>query len=189
MKKTPIEPISDAYRVLNPGSVVVISVGDGDKDNLFAVTWNMPVRKNPPMAAILSGKRHHSYGFMARTGEFAINVLPAEQVDALYACGTLKGRLEPDKFTRAGLTRLEARTIGAPLVAEAVASLECRVCQVVDLGQSSLLVAQIVDACADPRHFVDGHWTFENGLRLLHHLSGQEFCVSPERVTANRAGG
>ena len=75
MDKVKIDPPSHAYRLLNPGAVVLITVGDGKKDNLFAVTWNMPVRKSPPMIAILSGKRHHSFRFVARTGEYGVNVL------------------------------------------------------------------------------------------------------------------
>jgi flavin reductase (DIM6/NTAB) family NADH-FMN oxidoreductase RutF len=184
MNKAPIEPLSHAYRLLNPGSVVLVTVGDGETDNLFAVTWNMPVRKDPGMVALLSGKGHHSYPVIERTGELGINVPDASLADAVLGCGTVSGAREPDKFGRFGLTRQAAERIDAPLVTECVANLECRVCQVVDLGTSALIVAQILAAQADPRHVQGGHWTFDNGLRLLHHLSGARFCVSAESLTA-----
>ena len=38
MKKTKIAPSPNAYRLLNPGAVALISVGDGKTDNLFSVT-------------------------------------------------------------------------------------------------------------------------------------------------------
>lgn len=177
MQKLPVDLVH-AYRVVNPGCVVLVSVGDGKADNLFAVTWNMPVRQSPPMLALVSGKAHHSYGFLERTGELGVNVMPAELVDALYGCGTVSGAKEPDKWARFGLTRTPGTLIKAPLVAEAVASLECRVCQVVDLGTSALLVAQVLSAAADPRHWQDGRWSFDQGLRLLHHLTGPNFAVS-----------
>lgn len=183
MEKVDVEPLGIAYRLLNPGCVTLVTVGDGQKDNLFALTWNMPVRKDPPLAAIESGKSHYSYPFIQRTGEFGINIMDASHADALYGCGATSGRTVNDKFEKFGLTRLKAGQIKPPLVAESVASLECRVCQVVDLGASSLLIAQIVRAVASPVHFVEGNWTFENGLRLLHHLSGKRFSVAATDLT------
>jgi flavin reductase (DIM6/NTAB) family NADH-FMN oxidoreductase RutF len=96
----------------------------------------------------------------------------------------VSGAKEPDKFGRFGLTRQPATRIKAPLVTECVANLECRVCQLVDLGTSTLIVAQILAAVADTRHVQRGQWSFDNGLRLLHHLSGSRFCVSGEAITA-----
>ena len=186
MDKTPLEPLSRAYRLLNPGSVVLVSVGDGKRDNLFPVTWNMPVRDDPPMAALLCGKDHFSYPIIARTGELGLNVPDASIVDALLGCGLTSGTDVSDKFARFGLSRQAPTRISAPLVAEAVAHLECRICQVVDLGDSALLVAQVLAAAADPRHFRDGRWRFDEGLRLIHHLGGDDFCVSERAVTARR---
>jgi flavin reductase (DIM6/NTAB) family NADH-FMN oxidoreductase RutF len=177
-------PLAQAYRLLNPGCVVLVSVGDGESDNLFPVSWNMPVRKDPPLVALLSGKGHWSYRFVERTGELALNVLDASHADAVLGCGSTSGSDEPDKFGRFGLTRAPATAIDAPLVAEAVATLECRVCQVVDLGTAALLVAQVVAAAASPEHFRDGSYRFDRGLRLLHHLGGSDFAVSERVVNA-----
>jgi len=186
MKKTMIERPSDAYRLLNPGSVVLISVGDGTADNLFSVTWNMPVRRDPGMVAILSGKRHYSYPFIERTGEFAVNIPHGNIIDAVLGCGRTSGSSVPDKFARFGLTRLKAEKIKAPLVDEAVGCVECRVCQVVDLGASSLLIAQILAARAAPEHFKDGEWCFDNGLKLLHHLGGDRFAVTDRELSPRK---
>jgi len=186
MEKVNIEASPNAYRLLNPGSVVLITVGDGNKDNLFPVTWNMPVRKDPGMVAILSGKRHYSYPFIADTGEFGMNVPDISIADAVLGCGTTSGRDVEDKFSRFRLTRQKAQKIKPPLVKEAVAYLECRVCQIVDLGASSLIIGQILAAAADPRHFQEGEWNFDNGLQLIHHLGGDRFCVSDKVIKANK---
>jgi flavin reductase (DIM6/NTAB) family NADH-FMN oxidoreductase RutF len=186
MKKVNIEASPNAYRLLNPGSVVLITVGDNSKDNLFPVTWNMPVRKDPGMVAILSGKRHYSYPFITSTGEFGMNIPDISIVDAVLGCGTTSGRDVEDKFSRFGLTRQKAQKIKPPLVKEAVAHLECRVCQMVDLGASSLIIGQILAAAADPRHFQKGEWNFDNGLKLIHHLGGDRFCISDRVIIAKR---
>lgn len=180
MTKARIE-LPDTYRVLNPGCVVAVSVGDGTDDNLFALTWNMPARKNPPLMAMLSGKRHYSYPFIERTGQFGVNLLHARDVDPLLGSGSMSGHKVEDKFGLLGLTREPGEVIGAPLVAEAVACLECEVERIVDLDTSGLIIGRVVAARADTDHFRDGYWTFDNGLQLLHHLSGKRFCTS-ERV-------
>ncbi len=182
MDKIAIDPLTTAYKVLNPGCVVLVSCGDGERDNLFAVTWNMPVRKNPPLLALLSGKGHFSYPIIERTGELGINVMDAGHVDAVLGCGRTSGKTEPDKFARFELTRQRPTTITAPLVDEAIATLECRVERIVDLEVSALIIARITAAAADPRHFVDGGWSFDNGLRLLHHLTGSRFCTSEGEI-------
>lgn len=186
MKKVKIESTLNMYRLVNPGSVVLISVGNGTRDNLFAVTWNMPVRKDPGMVAILSGKRHFSYPLMMETREFGVNIPDISLVDAVYGCGTVSGFNEPDKFSRFGLTRREPEQIKAPLVEEAVAHLECRIFQVVDLAASSLIIADILTAEVAPKHFKDGHWNYANGLQLIHHLGTNRFGVSEREVVAKK---
>ena len=183
MEKRRIEPLAKAYQLINHGPVVLISVGDGKKDNLFTVAWNMPIRKEPPMVAIESGKGHYSYDFITRTGEFAINVPCARIIEKVLAAGKVSGATVDDKFGHVGLTRQAASSIKAPLVAEAVANLECRVCQILDLGVSALLIAQVVDAIVAPDVFDDKGWNFDNGLQLIHHLGGNNFSISERRVT------
>ena len=186
MNKVQIEAAPDAYKLLNPGSVVLISVGDGTADNLFAVTWNMPLRRDPGMVAILSGKRHFSYPFIESSGEFGVNVPHAGIAAAVLGCGRVSGSSEPDKFGRFGLTRQAAAAIRAPLVAEAIGSLECRVSRIVDLGQSALVLGEIVAAWADPDHFSGGEWCFDNGLQLLHHLGADRFAVTERELAVER---
>ncbi len=185
MQKSPVSP-SKAYRLLNPGPVVLVSVGDGERDNLFALTWCMPVRKEPGMVALLSGKRHHSYGFIEKTGELGINIPDASLTDAVLGCGSITGAREVDKFARFGLSRQPARKIRAPLVSEAMANLECRVVQVTDMGASALLVAQILVAQACTRRCPGGDWNFEDDLQLIHHLGGARFGVTERVIVAKR---
>lgn len=175
-------PLSQASRLINHGPCVIISVGDTVKDNLFTVAWNMPVRKEPPLVAIESGKSHYSYPFIAKTGEFGINVPCAKIAEQVMAAGKVSGEKVEDKWSHTGLTRQAPTQIKPPLVKEAVANLECRVCQVVNLGASSLLIAQVVAAVADKESFENGVWKFDNGLELLHHLGGNTFSSSKKLI-------
>jgi flavin reductase (DIM6/NTAB) family NADH-FMN oxidoreductase RutF len=183
MDKVPVA-LGQAYRLLNPGAVVLVSVGDGARDNLFAVTWNMPLDKDPGMIALLSGTDHHSWPILERTGEFGVSVPDVSLVDAVFGCGTTSGRTGLDKWARFGLTRQAPEVTRVPLVAEAVATLECRVEQIVPREGAGLVIARIVAAQASPLHFPGGAWSFEQGLQLIHHLGGDRFAVSTQVVKA-----
>jgi len=183
MDKVDIETSLKAYRLVNPGLVFLVTVGDGEKDNVFACAWNLPVRKEPGMVGILTDKGHYSYSLLTRTWEFGINIPGASLKDAVYGCGSTSGR-DVDKFSRFGLTRWKARMIAPPLIKEAVAHIECRVCQVVDMGDTVILLAHILAASVDPLHFKNSEWVFDNGLELLHHIGGNKFAVSSGVVCA-----
>jgi flavin reductase (DIM6/NTAB) family NADH-FMN oxidoreductase RutF len=176
-----IEPLSAAYRLLNPGVVVLVTVSDGVRDNVFPVSWNMPVARDPGMMALCVDKEHFSYPFIESTRELGLSVPDESLLDAVFGCGSVSGANVLDKFARFGLRRERGRVIMAPLVGDAVAGLECRVEKLVDLGDSAIVIGRVVAACARPEHFRDGSWDFDHGLRLIHHLGGDTFCVS-ERV-------
>jgi flavin reductase (DIM6/NTAB) family NADH-FMN oxidoreductase RutF len=183
---TKVNLTSNIYALLNPGSVVLVSAGDGKGEGVFAVTWNMPVRKEPSMVAFESSQSHFTYQFIRKTGEFAINVPEAKMVDQVLGCGRISGKTGVDKFEKFELTRQKAHRIKAPLVGEAFANIECKVAQIVDMGASALVIGQVVAAVADEAHFQDGKLIFDNGLQLLHHLGGDRFCVSDRLLLGKR---
>jgi len=180
----PVEPLAAAYRLLNPGVVVLVTVGDERRDNVFPVSWNMPVARDPATLALCVDKEHFSYPFIERTGELGVSIPDESLIDAVYGCGSVSGADVPDKFARFGLRRARARVIGAPLVGDAVAALECKVERSFDLGDAAIVVGRVVAACARPEHFHDGAWSFAKGLRLIHHLGGDSFAVSERAARA-----
>lgn len=70
------------------------------------------------------------------TREFTINVVTEETVDAMnLSAGSYPE--DVDEFDLCGLTAIEAETIRAPLVGEAVANFECVVTHVIPVGKPS----------------------------------------------------
>ena len=177
-------PLELAYRLLNPGCVVLVSTGThGGRDNLLTIAWNMPARKDPPTLALVCSREHFSYPLLSLTRELGINLMSGQYARAVHGCGSVSGFDVGDKFERFALSRVAASRIQAPLVAEAVAHLECRIAQEVSLGSSALLVVNVIAAAASAEHFVDGHWRLDRGLTLLHHLGGGRFSVSGRALT------
>ena len=174
--------VSHPHRLLTPGCVVLISVGNGQDDNLFPIAWNMPVRKDPPMVAILSGKRHYSYKFMEETGEFGLNIPDLSIAKKVMKAGKVSGNDVKDKFAESELSKISAQHIKPPLIQEAIARMECRISQINNLGSSALIVAQILKSEVRQDCFFKGKWNFDSGLELIHHMGGAEFAVSDHSI-------
>ena len=175
-------PLGEATRIINHGPCVLISAADNERDNLFTVAWNMPLKKSPALVAFESATSHFTFPLIEHSGEFCISVPTAAIAEQVLKAGRVSGAAIPDKFAAAGLTREPSEKIRAPRVAEAAAHLECRVQKITVFEGSALIIGEVLCAAADESSFSNGTWQFDNGLRLLHHLGGSAFCVSEKKI-------
>lgn len=95
------------------------------------------VSLDPPLVGFLPDKSSTTWPLVAATGEFCVNVLGSDQMEV---CRQLAGK-GPDKF--AGLsTTLSA--FGQPVVAEAIARIDCRVHAVIDAGDHWFVLGRVL---------------------------------------------
>lgn len=129
----------------------LISCGDiDDKSNVIAVSFCMPVSKEPPLIACAIGKKAYSSQLIENTKEFIVNV-PTKELEAkTYYCGYHSGH-EVDKFKETGLTPKPARKLRAPIIEECVAHMECKVVQEFETGDKNLFVGEVIEAYADEK--------------------------------------
>ncbi len=114
----------------------LITCGDiNDKPNIIAVSFCMPVSKEPPLIACAIGKNSFSSKLIISTKEFILNVPPDELKSKIYYCGFHSG-YQVDKFRETGLTPIAARKVRAPIIDECVAHMECKVKQQIETGNS-----------------------------------------------------
>ena len=70
------------YYLLHPRPAYIIGSGTLDgKANLMAASWVSPVSEEPERVAIALDRESYTYELVKRTGEFTINVLPANFVE------------------------------------------------------------------------------------------------------------
>jgi len=151
----------------------LVTCGSGKSANIIAISFCMPVSKEPPMVACGIGRTMYSAEIILQTGEFVINVPPQELKRQIYFCGSHSGR-DVDKFNQTGLTPLAARHVHAPIIAECPAHMECRVAQTISTGDKYLFVATVVDAYADE--------DVEQGRRMVDYATGD----FPKKVYGGR---
>jgi len=179
MKKKSI-PLKRANRLINDGCTILVTSRHQEKESIITLAWQSPVSSSPPMAVISVAPQRYSHDIISQSGEFVINVPPFCLLKETVHCGTVSGR-DGDKFASAGLTREPAQVLSAPLVAECIGHLECRVVKEVTAGDHTLFLGQVVAASA-AEGLWDEIWQVDReDARTIHHLGGSYFCA-PEKV-------
>lgn len=137
--------------MLYPLPVVLVTLADGDKQNIFTVAWAGTVCTNPPMVSISVRPERYSYDMIRRSGEFVLNLTTKELVYAADYCGVRSGR-DVDKLEHLKLNTLKAEHVKAPLLADSPVSIECRMIQVQELGSHHMFVAEVLAVHADEKY-------------------------------------
>lgn len=122
-------PLHRAFNLIEPGPVTLITTQDGAHPNVMTISWTMVLDFNANFA-ITTGPWNHSYAALTRTRECVIALPSVEMLDTVIGIGMCSGA-DTDKFAKFGLTPLPGRHVKAPLIAECLANIECRVVDIV----------------------------------------------------------
>lgn len=181
-------PLEKSYLLLNHGPVTLVTSAAGERHNVMAAAWAMPLDFAPAKVLLVVDKSSYTRELIEASGEFALNLPLRAQADAVIDVGSRSGR-DGDKFAAAGLTHFPAQRIAAPLVAGCAAWLECRVLREPHNERSyDLFIAEVLAAHADPALFSDGRWHFPDATRTtLHYQSGGRFFATGEAFEASGA--
>jgi flavin reductase (DIM6/NTAB) family NADH-FMN oxidoreductase RutF len=172
-------PLDKAYLLLNHGPTVLVSSAHGGRRNLMAASWAMPLDFDPPKVAVVIDKTTLTRELVEASGEFVLNVPSRRQAAMTLAVGTQSGR-EIDKFEKVGAGGTAASRVGAPLIDDCLAWLECRViAEPHNQQRYDLFLAEVLDAWADPEVFSAGRWHFPDAQRhSIHYLAGGSFFAT-----------
>jgi flavin reductase (DIM6/NTAB) family NADH-FMN oxidoreductase RutF len=134
-----VADLADLFRRLNAG-VYVVGVAEGERRNAFTAAWLMQVSFDPLLLALSVNPGHASFPLLVGGGGFTVSVLSRDQLELARHFGTRSGR-ETDKL--AGISWRAGRT-GAPILAGAVAYLECRLTGRIPAGDHEIVIARPV---------------------------------------------
>ncbi len=139
----------DPCPLLSPVPIVMVSCqGLEGAPNLITLAWAGMVCSDPPMLSVSIRKSRHSYGLIASTGEFVVNLVDQKLARAADFCGVKSGR-DMDKFKECGLHAIPAPPLEhAPALLEAPAYMCCRVEKVIPLGSHDMFLSRIVGVAA-----------------------------------------
>lgn len=166
--------LSQAFTLIEPGPVVLISTCDGRKNNVMTISWTMVVDFTPQFA-LTTGAWNHSFRALDKTRECVVAIPGADLLDAVVGIGTCSGA-EIDKFAKFHLTPLPAKIVRAPLIQECLANIECKVVDIV--RRHDIVVLEAVAA-----HRTAGR----KETRMLHAVGDGTFIADGRRLDRRKA--
>jgi len=165
-------PLSEVYRLLEPGPVILVSTAHKGKANIMTQSWHTMMEFVPPLVGCVISARNHSFDALVSTRECVLNI-PAENLAGkVVGIGNCSGR-KLDKFRKFGLTPLPASKVQPPLIAECFANLECRVADSRLVNKYNFFVLEVVRAWIEPG---------KNPRRTLHHRGKGSFMVAGKTI-------
>jgi flavin reductase (DIM6/NTAB) family NADH-FMN oxidoreductase RutF len=133
-------PHNPLTAIIQPRPIGWISTRGPLGDNLAPYSFFNAVAYQPPQVMFASTGRKDSVTAAEASGVFAVNIVAFA---ARAAMNQTSASLPPgtDEFAHAGIARAECTTIACPRVADAPATLECRVTQILTLkGRDNFLI-------------------------------------------------
>ena len=165
-------PLSNVYGLLEPGPVVMVTTARRGRPNVMTMSWHTMIEFEPPLVGCVISNRNHSFGLLKATKECVINIPTVEIAEKVVACGNCSG-VNIDKFEKFCLTPKTASRVGAPLIDECYANLECRVADTRMVAKYCLFIVEVIKAWIDPT---------VKKPRTIHHLGRGKFVVAGERI-------
>ena len=160
-------PLSQVYRLIEPGPVVLVSTCSGKQANIMTMSWHMMIDFEPPIIGCVISNRGYTFGIVRKTKECVINIPTVELAKKVVACGNTSGR-NVDKFKKFGLTPSAAARVQAPLIDECYANLECRVIDTTLASKYGIFILEVVKAWIDRT---------QKHPRTIHHQGKGVFAV------------
>jgi len=133
------EMISEVLRMM-PYGIYIVTTSDKAGPHGMTASWAMQVSLEPQLVAVAVARGHTTGDLIARSKVFAVNLLPKDRADIAERFFTPAQRLG----SVPPLADYAPGTTGAPLLDDAIASLECRMIQAVEAGDHTLFIGQVV---------------------------------------------
>lgn len=148
-------PHSPFSAVVSPRPIGWISTRAATGDNLAPYSFFNAVGYTPPQV-MFAGDYRDSMANAMESGVFAVNIVAEAALDAMNQTSARYPR-GTDEFVAAGVEKAECLAIDCPRVADAPATLECRVVRLVDLlGPERLLIGEVVGIHIRDDCLIDG---------------------------------
>jgi flavin reductase (DIM6/NTAB) family NADH-FMN oxidoreductase RutF len=144
-----------------PSGVTIVTLKSGQEIHGLTVSAFASVSPDPPLVAVVIDHRHNASELLARDGtSFAVNILAEDQVELSNRFAWIK---DEDRFAEGDW---QIATTGAPVLADALAWLDCRIRSRHVAGTHTIYIGEVVDS-AVPREDDEPLVYWNRGYRRL----------------------
>lgn len=137
------------------GGVSVITAGRGRDISGMTVTSVSSLSVDPPALIVSINREASSWPLVKRYGFFGVNILASDQIDIaerFTGKGGLKGA---DRFSGANWM---TRASGVPLLAGALAAIDCEVEDIVERHSHAIVIGRVLDVAVSARTAALAYW-------------------------------
>lgn len=175
-------PLTTAYRLINPGPLVLVSSLFNNRPGITPIAWHMPVSDDPPIVALEIWEGHYIYKAILQTGDFVINIPSVGMAPVIRKLGSISGA-KADKFKKYGLAKEPGKKVKSPRLKSAIGIIECRLRRdKAILKKYNIVLGDVVHAEAEEKIFTDRWCPERKGARILQHLGGNVFSAPEKRI-------
>jgi len=125
-----------------PYGLFLLTAKNGEDVASATVNWVTQTSFKPPLVAVGIKVDTHPYETVKAAGNFAINVLDANQKDVAIA---FFSTVAPEG-NKLGPVSFHPGTTGAPIINESPAYWECKLVDIVQQGDHHLFIGEVVEA-------------------------------------------
>lgn len=137
--------LAHCYRPVYPSpAALVTSVSSAGLANIITLgeVFNLSIA-SPVIVGLAINPRRYSHQLIREAGEFVVNLPTVDIVAQVAQCGSVSGRTA-DKFALTGLTAVDATYVRPSLIAECPVNLECRLLDVIRVGDHDLFTGEVL---------------------------------------------
>ena len=137
------------------GGVSVITAGRGTDITGMTVTSVSSLSLDPPTLIVSINRESSSWSLLKTHGVFGVNILTADQLDVAERFSGKDGLKGAARFAGAQWTSLVS---GVPLLAGALAAIDCEVEDIVERHSHAIVIGRVLDMQLSPRGAALAYW-------------------------------
>lgn len=175
-KKMKEFPLSRTHFWIEPGPVILVTTAYKRYNNVMTAGFHLMMQHAPPLLGCVIGPWDYSYKALRITKECVVAIPTVDLADKVVDIGNCSGA-EVDKFKTFNLTALPAENIQAPLIAECLANIECRVVDMRMVRKYNLFILEAIKVWTDPKR---------KERRTIHHNGNGTFVVDGKTINLKK---
>jgi len=170
------------YRLLYPMRTYLIVSGRwGEEVNVMAADWVTILSADPLMVGVAVSPKRYTHRLIEKYGEYVVSVPSIDMVNDVWIVGSESG---PDKLKKTSFRFAKAKSIGTPVIENALANLECRVVDKRVYGDHTWFVGRVTGYSFREEAFRENEPILEAGF--LAHIAWNKFVTFSKEVIMPR---
>lgn len=165
-------PLAKAYKLINPGPVVIISTFDGKSTyNAAPIAWITPLDFKPALFTAVISSEHKTYANLLTTKKCIINIPSSKNIMLIKTLATASGH-KGDKLKNISVS--PGKKVKVKKLDDAIAWIEAKLVKIIS-KDNDLVMLEGVCAYALEGAVTKNHELNVLKYKTLHHLGGTSF--------------